>query len=421
MTKSTLTQANITTLKLKPGETERLVRDDVQKGLILRIGRNNSKWVCEYRTAGGKQRRYAFGDVHNTSLAKARAEAEAIRVNVLRGIDPIAIAEAAKAEKQRKANTLTVRGLLDKHLATKVERGVRASTMRVVRYRTDKVLEPLHGLKLEDITAKKLAEFVADCTKRKVKVNALNRAIGELQQAWEIALDEALIDTIPRWPGAKPLPENYARRTRYLSDIELRAIWQDCENQQGTSLGNYSAAVRFAILTALRVGELSSIKWDAYDPETKTVSLSAAQTKTNEAWNVPLSDDAAAILEEMPRIGEYVFAGGDKTGLTRSQWAYGHRMMTERLKAAGHDFEAWRHHDFRRSCATRARAHCGVSDDIAELMLGHKVTGVKAHYIVAEQMRDPLRRAYQAYAHHIATVVGKAPSNVVPLHVAASA
>ena len=56
--------------------------------------------------------------------------------------------------------------------------------------------------------------------------------------------------------------------------------------------------VRFAIETAMRQGEMLSLRWEHVDLRTRTAHLE--DTKNGEARTVPLSSRAAAVLEVLP-------------------------------------------------------------------------------------------------------------------------
>ena len=85
-------------------------------GLYLQVSAFNTKaWVFRYMI-DGRARKMGLGALHTVTLAEARAEAAEARKKVRKGIDPIEVQEAEKAERRLKAisnqNVQRVRGRL---------------------------------------------------------------------------------------------------------------------------------------------------------------------------------------------------------------------------------------------------------------------------------------------------------------------
>lgn len=68
-------------------------------------------------------------------------------------------------------------------------------------------------------------------------------------------------------------------------------------------------ALRFTILTASRTGEVIGARWAEVSLETATWTIPAERMKNGQQHVVPLSDEAVAVLETMPRTTDFVFAG----------------------------------------------------------------------------------------------------------------
>jgi len=81
-----LTKARVESLR--SGTKQRDVSDPERRGLVLRIEPTGSKlWLFRYKF-GGKPHRLALGSYPGMSLALARAEAQAHRELLDRGVDP---------------------------------------------------------------------------------------------------------------------------------------------------------------------------------------------------------------------------------------------------------------------------------------------------------------------------------------------
>jgi integrase len=119
-----------------------------------------------------------------------------------------------------------------------------------------------------------------------------------------------------RWLTTHPVrgvkkPDPPPPRTRRISDDEIERILHACGDDYQTAQGRVGAAFLFAIETALRAGELCALRWDDVDLDRRVLTVRAEEIgarKTKTARQVPLSSRAVAIVEQLPRIGERVFA-----------------------------------------------------------------------------------------------------------------
>src|SRR3546814_11247149 len=84
-------------------------------------------------------------------------------------------------------------------------------------------------------------------------------------------------------------------------------------------------ALRFAILTAVRSGEVRGAAWEEFDLEEKLWTIPAARMKASREHVIPLSAPALAILERCRelRIGSSADRRGGKECVSkcRSRWS----------------------------------------------------------------------------------------------------
>jgi len=73
--------------------------------------------------------------------------------------------------------------------------------------------------------------------------------------------------------------------------------------------GTAAQALRFTILTSSRTSEVLFAVWNEFNLEKKEWNIPAARMKARKAHRVALSDAAVQLLETLPRVTEYVFAG----------------------------------------------------------------------------------------------------------------
>src|SRR5271170_2585124 len=120
-----LTERKIEKLATERGHKDRLVFDDAQRGLAVRVTASGGRtYLCQY-TLHGHKWRVPLGACSAVSLFDARAAAAAIMGDVAKGRNPAAERkEAADTERARRTrNRLTLRVLIDDwkrlHLAGK--------------------------------------------------------------------------------------------------------------------------------------------------------------------------------------------------------------------------------------------------------------------------------------------------------------
>src|SRR5262249_29903295 len=110
-----LTERKVEQLSPDPGRKDRLVFDDAQRGLGVRVTATGGRtYLCQY-TIHGHKWRVPLGSCSAVSLAKAREAAAAIMGDVAKGRNPAAQRKAAAAaERARRArNRLTLRVLIE--------------------------------------------------------------------------------------------------------------------------------------------------------------------------------------------------------------------------------------------------------------------------------------------------------------------
>ena len=110
-----LTERKIEKLAAEHGRKDRLVFDDAQRGLAVRVTASGGRtYLCQY-TLHGHKWRVPLGACSAVALSKAREAAAAVMGDVAKGRNPAAERkEAAAAERARRArNRLTLRVLID--------------------------------------------------------------------------------------------------------------------------------------------------------------------------------------------------------------------------------------------------------------------------------------------------------------------
>ena len=173
-------------------------------------------------------------------------------------------------------------------------------------------------------------------------------------------------------------------------------------------------ALEFAILTAARTGEVIGAKWT----EISEVEINgggkkiwvwrvpAERMKAGKEHRVPLPDRALAILEKLPREGEYVFPG-NRHGKPLSNMAMLELMRDMRGKGATV-------HGFRSSFRDWTAEQTSYPNEMCEIALAHAVSDKTEAAYRRGDMMEKRRRLMADWAAYC----GERPAsgdNVVPI------
>jgi integrase len=159
------------------------------------------------------------------------------------------------------------------------------------------------------------------------------------------------------------------------------------------------------VLTGVRSQEAIRAQWDEFDFTNRVWTLSAAKTKSNREFRIPLAEPVVALLEQQPRVGESVFAA------PRGGAHLGHTALRDAMKLMG--VTGATPHGFRAAQRIFA-AEMGYAHEVGEAALSH-VTGDATSR--AYQRSDLFRQRVRLAEHWADFVTGKvaAGGEVVPL------
>jgi integrase len=183
------------------------------------------------------------------------------------------------------------------------------------------------------------------------------------------------------------------RRQRFLTMVEAKAVWA-ASHQLAHPWG---AAIQLLMLTGCRESEICSARRAWYDDKAATLLIPPEQYKSGRNFLVTLPDEAKRIIDDLPRFngGDFMLSttNGEKpiAGVARKTLDLLH---TKAEKILGHPMKQFSLHDLRRTVRTHL-SRLGVSDVVAELVLGHALKGLQARYNVygfADEKRDALQK-----------------------------
>jgi integrase len=383
---------------VRPDEARREIADGGCAGLYLLLQPSGHRsWAVRYRV-GGRSAKLTIGSWPEVSLLDARVAAAAARKRVKQGEDPAAAKQDDKIRADA-ARENTITAVCENYMAMEAKKlrtaGQRRSILNRLIYPALGAM-PIETVKRSDIV-RLLDKIESGAGPRMADVT-----LGVLRRIfhWHETRTDDWRSPVIRGMGSRQNTVEH-RRTRILSDDEIRAVWQATEDNTP-----FSALVRFALLTSARRREIAGMKRDEIDGDVWTLPASRSKTKTE--ITRPLSKAALAALEGMPRIDgcDFIFTSNGITPI--NSFGDPKRLLDKRSGVTG-----WRLHDLRRS-ARSLLSRIGVNSDTAEKCLGHSRGDIVERYDQHKYI-DEMQRAFEMLAAQIERIVNPPEGEVIPL------
>ncbi len=390
--------------KLATPATRREVPDGKVTGLYLVLQPSGRKsWALRFR-ANGKPVKLTIGGYPTIGLGEARRRAQEALGELSGGRNPAAEKRAARTA--AKAERETAADRVERVVDLFIERHAKAKTRdwRNTKGMLDsEIVRRWKGRRLSEITRPHVVALLDEVIDRGAPVRA-NRVFAEFRNMSKWALARGMIDRNPC--DGLSSPTNETRRDRVLTDDEVRLVWQAAE-----AIGwHFRAIARLLLLTGARRDEVGEMRWSEVDLQAKTWTLPPARTKNKRQHEIPLSDDAVAIIKALPRVeGKpgFVFTTTGRTpvsGFSRAKRQIDAAVLKARDGSAP---EHWTLHDLRRTVATNLQK-LGVRLEVTESALNH-VSGSRGGIVGVYQRHEyaaEKREALDAWATRLRTIVG---------------
>jgi integrase len=393
-----------------------IVYDQALPGFGCRVTpRGARSWIVEYRPSGGGRRiskkRITLGSASVLTPDQARQAAADVLARVRLGHD-------VPHDRATRRSASNLADLIERFICEEIRptRKPRTSELYDMYFRVH-VLPALGARKAREIT-------VADVAKLHRKIGAktpvtANRVIALLSTvfSWAARLGEVPEDVNPvrgltrfREQGRERFlsTEEIVRLGEALREAETVGLpWMIDETRptakhvpkenRRTKVSPFAtAAIRLLLLTGCRLREILNLRWEEFDRERGMLFLPDSKTGRKP---VILSGPALAVLENLPRTGDFVIAGQRedraRPDLKRPWEAIRRRAGLGPIRL----------HDLRHSfAATGAASNLGLP--VIGKLLGHKRAETTSRY--AHIAADPLKIAADAIASQLAAKLGDA-------------
>lgn len=389
-----------------PAKGRRLVFDDhraAPKGFGVRVTAAGKRaFVLRYLTNAGKDRLLTIGEYPTWSLAAARKRATDLRREIDAGAD---ILEQRRAERAEPTVADVAKRFL-KHKQRLASHGEIEAALRL------HVLPYLGDRKLREVRRREVIAVIERLAESRPRQAGLT--LGYLKNLFAFAEDREIIEASPiATLTANKIAQGLTagKRDRVLSGDEIKALWTLTEPPKGMHRATL-LALKMILLTGQRPGEVAGMRWDELSGSVWTIP-SERRGKTGDTHTVPLTATAEGLLEEGKALGgkEHVFnaRGGpiDRTAVAKA--------ALRCAKALGMAEPRWRPHDLRRTARTGLAA-AGVSETVAEAVIGHVRQGIVGVYD-RHRYDHEKRAALEAWERRLLWIAeGREPEgNVVPI------
>jgi len=395
--------------------------DDSCKGLFLQVTQRGSRsFVLRYRSpthrneqnhAHGRERWLGLGAVGEISLAGAIALAAAARKQIKDGIDPVAERQQRRLDRTLQAARASLtfeqatRLYLDQHEHTWKNDKHRQQWGNSLRDHAFPVLGALDVARIDTPLVLQVLEPIWP-----TKNETASRVRGRIEKVlgWSMMKGHRPEGDNPAaWDRIQhALPKQGARVNHHaaLPYAAMPAFMAELAQREGIA----PRALAFTILTAARTSQTTEATWNEVDLEARLWTIPAERMKLPREHRVPLSDEALAILQAMPRddAGDYVFPG------LRSGTPLSNMAMAETLKRMNVEVTV---HGFRSTFKDWASETTPHDGEVTEMALAHTIKNKAEAAYRRGHLLEKRARLMQEWADYATGRPASKNGRVVPI------
>lgn len=333
-------------------------------GLHLQVTATGARsWILR-ATVGAKRRDFGLGSLHDVPLKDARESAREYRAQIRDGIDPAEQREAAR-------QTLIAEQAKDVTFAqaARMAHAAKREGFRNVKHRQDWIssiqryaIPAIGNKRVADITTADIEAVLLPIWTSKAPT--ARKLLQRLQLVFDWAKVKGLRDgeNPAKWDGnLKVLMSTQPRQKGHHKALpweSVPAFLGALEKRNGVA----PMALRFAILTGARSGEVRGLTWAEVDMRKRLWTVPWYRMKAKKTHTVPLSSEAMAILHQMPHEDDGLVFKAPRGGML-SDMALNAICRRMKVPAVPHGFRA--------SFKDWARENSTLADEVSELCLAH--------------------------------------------------
>jgi len=340
------------------------------RGLCVQVRTSGAACWIVRTMAGGRRRTIGLGAVGDVSLSQAREDAREIKRKIRDGIDPVAERQAAqRALADANASRITFDEAARKYLAAKRHEFKNAKHAKQWESTLSRYASPVIGdMPVADVELKHIVRILEPIWYDKTETAARLRGRIENVLAYATTSGYRSGDNPAAWKGCldtilpKPSKVQKVQHHRALPVEQMPEFMGKLRKREGMA----ARALELAALTATRSGEVRGATWDEIDLSEKVWVIPAERMKAGREHRVPLSDDAVALLNNLPKSTDspYIFPatkGGPLTDMAISQV----------MRRLGYDATP---HGMRSTFRDWAAERTSYANEVIEQALAHTIT-----------------------------------------------
>jgi integrase len=349
-------------------------------GLKLRVFASGKRcWFVRGRIrqadGQGQQRFVVLGDAAVMTREEAAAEAANARMLMRRGVDPVAARDAKL--KAADAGRKTFLDVANEWSEVRIASGKWSEDTIATRRAV------FNGPRLAALSDKLIGQITArdiEAAAARIAANSMQAALGPVRTVLKYAVQQGYIAASPfatsdvqirkAAGNAEPLIEFHEGREPDFSEFvavldAIRAA------EQQMPLSPWWGIWRVCLATGARPSAIIGLRWSELQLEgAPSWHLPVSRSKIKQASAIPLSEDCASILRNVPRVGDLVWPGRDG----KSKLSYPPvepKFLSTLLSAAGYP-KGWKPGRARDSVASWLEFQPDATERAMALLLNHK-------------------------------------------------
>ena len=388
-----LTDKLLTSLKLEPGQKDRLLFDAACPGLGVRLTAKGTRaFIIQWTDPATRQKvREPLGAWGSLTIDQAREATRARLGAVAKGIDPRA--ERARrrqdAERERADSALTFRVLIDQwaelHLMHCRPRYAREAQRALQHAFSHLLNRPAARVSRAD------AVNTLDALAKAGRVAMAGRTMAYARACFRWAEKREKVPDNPFM--SLPIPAGTVERERVLTNQELGCVWRAATDMPYP----WGPFFRLLLMTLARREEVAGMGWSEISADLSTWTIPSARMKRGLSHVVALPGEARQVLTTIPHIGgqDLIFSTTGRTPI--SGFAKAKAALDRASGVTG-----WRLHDIRRT-GVSALAEMGIDSIVADKLLAHQPSKLRGAARVYQRHDFARERAsaLEDWANHI--------------------
>lgn len=364
-------------------------------GLYLELAPNGGKWWrFKYRYAN-KEKRVSLGVYPEVSLKDARDRRDEYRKLLANRVDPSEQRKAAKVALAFRSEN-SFEAVAREWFAAFSKNWVKGHADKVLHRLEHNVFPTLGSRPIPEIAPRELLLVLKRIEKRGVFETA-HRTKQNCSQVFRYAVATGRAERDPSADLRGALaPVKQTHHATITDPKGVGALLRALEGYDGLEVTR--CALRLAVLTFVRPGELRRAEWSEFDLDKAEWRIPAERMKMREQHIVPLCKQALAALRELKPItgaGKFLFPGPYHRDRPMSE-----NTVNAALRRMGYSKEQMTGHGFRSMASTLLNER-GWNRDAIERQLAHAERDeVRGAYNFAEYLPER-RKMMQAWADYL--------------------